>query len=130
MTWAGAKKKRTSSCSTFVCYALQRAKLLNKGEYFWINGDNITCKNGLTRSELNQKFTITHPHKSPKNASLKKGDIVGYKNNPHTQVFAGWNKKGEPLWYSVSTGDLKAKKEPRVKPSYNNKTIYTKMRLK
>lgn len=130
LTWAGAKKKRKSNCSLFVCYGLQRAKFLNKGEYFWLNGDNIVCRGGLTLAELKKKFTITHPHKSPKNASLKKGDIVGYKNSPHTMVFAGWNKKGEPTWYSVSTGDLKAKKEPRVKPSYNNKTIYTKMRLK
>ena len=128
-TWPGAKRKRTSNCSMAISYALQVAKVLPKGQFFWINGDNITCKGGLTLAKLKQIATITHPHKSPKNASLKKGDIVGYKNSPHTMEFAGWNKKGEPLWYSIGPNDIRCGKA-HGKPSYNGKTIYTKIRFK
>lgn len=128
-TWTGSKKRRTSNCSMAISYALQVAKVLPKGQFFWINGDKIICKGGLTLSKLKQIATITHPHKSPKNANLKKGDIVGYKNSPHTMEFAGWNSKGEPLWYSVGRKDIRSGKA-HVKPSYNGKTIYTKIRFK
>lgn len=128
-TWTGAKKKKTSNCSMAISYSLQVAKVLPKGQFFWINGDKITCKGGLTSAKLKQLATITHPHKSPKKAGLKKGDIVGYKNSPHTMEFAGWNSKGEPLWYSVGPSDIRSGKA-HVKPSYNTKTIYTRIRFK
>ena len=70
---------------------------------------------------------IDHPNKPPKKAGLKKGDICGY--SPHTQVFEGWNDKGEPLWDSWGTSDP-GKKMPRVKSSYTNKKIGIRIRLK
>lgn len=129
-SWAQAKKKKTTNCATYICYALQRADILKPGEVFYCNGDKIVCKGGLTLTKLKKIFTITHPHKTPKKASLKRADICGYKNNAHTMEFNGWSKSDKPMWYSISTADLKAKKAPRVKPSYTNKTIYTKMRFK
>ena len=128
--WTKAKKKRTTNCSTMVCYALQRKKFLKEGEYFWINGDSITCKGGLTTSKIKKFATILHPHAAPKKAKLKKGDICGYKNNAHTMIFAGFNKDGIPTWYSTGgAGDLKSGKA-HVKKSYTKKRIDTIIRLK
>lgn len=134
-SWAAAKKTKTTNCATYTCYALQRAGILKPTEYFYIYGDEVVCRGSLTLAKLKKIATITHPHKKPKNASLKKGDIVGYgdkkkKINPHTQTFAGWTKNGKPKWFSISTTDLKASSMPRVKPSYTEKVIYTKIRLK
>ena len=129
LTWSGSKKRRSTNCSTMVCYALQRIGLLKSGQYFWINGDHITCKGGLTLKRLKKIAKITHPHKSPKNAHLHKGDICGYHNNAHTQIFAGFNKNGDPLWYSTGgAGDIKSGKA-HVKKSYNSKRIDTIIRL-
>lgn len=130
LTWDGAKKKKTTNCSTMVCYSLQRKGFLKPGEYFWINGDDIVCKGGLTLKKLKKIATITHPHKSPKNAKLHKGDICGYHNNAHTQIFAGWNSDGRPLWYSTGgTADIKSGKA-HVKKAYDTKRIDTIIRLK
>lgn len=132
LSWSknGAKKRKTTNCSTMVCYALQKKGFIKKGEYFWINGDNIVCKGGLTIAKLKKIATISHPHKSPKNAKLHKGDIVGYKNNAHTMIFAGFNKDGDPTWYSTGgTADIKSGKA-HVKKSYNKKRIDTIIRLK
>ena len=135
LNWAGAKKRRTTSCSTQVCYDLQRIGLLKPGEYFYISGDSVKCFGGLTIEKLKKIAVIDHPHKSPKKCDLKKGDICGYgdkaKNiNAHTQIFAGWTKKGNPKWYSTGgDADIKVGRA-HVKKSYNKKVIYTRIRLK
>lgn len=130
LTWKGAKKRKTTNCSTMVCYALQEIGVLKEGQYFWINGDKITCKGGLTLAKLKKVATIKHTAHSPKYAHLKKGDICGYKNNAHTQIFAGFNKAGNPTWYSTgSDADIRSGKA-HVKKSYNHKLIYTIIRLK
>lgn len=130
MSWEGAKRKKTTNCSDMVSYACQRIGLLKKGEIFWGNGDNIVCKGGLTESELKKKAKILHPHKPPKEAGLKKGDVCIYKNNPHTQIFDSWTDAGNPRWYSTGgNADIKAGKA-HVKSSYNDKEISTIVRFK
>ena len=129
LTWAGAKKKRTSNCSTFVCYSLQESENFEPGMYFWINGDSINYRGNGTKKRLEKIADITHPHKSPKNCGLINGDIVGYKDNAHTMEFAGWNDKGEPTWFSYGPTDV-GDKEPKVKKSYNKKPIMTLIRIK
>ena len=130
-TWTGAKKKRNSNCATCVCYALQRLGLIPKGMIFWLNEGEIrshTKKDQKAAIKAIKKIgKIDHPNKPPKKAGLKKGDICGY--SPHTQVFEGWNDKGEPLWDSWGTSDP-GKKMPRVKSSYTNKKIGIRIRLK
>lgn len=132
MTWDGAKKRRTTNCSDMVSYALQEIGVLDKGEIFWINDDKITCKGGLTLKKLKKIATITHPHHSPKHAHLHKGDICGYggKYNAHTMIFAGYDKKGRPTWYSTgSTAEIR-KGVAHVKPNYTKRVISTIIRLK
>lgn len=129
LTWAGAKKKKTSNCSTFVCYALQESEILKPGQYFWINGDHIEYRGTGTKSRLQKYASISHPHKPPKKAGLMKGDIVGYEDNAHTMEFHGWNKKGKPIWFSYGPNDV-GDKEPKVKNGYTNKKIMTIVRIK
>lgn len=128
-TWEGAKKKKTSNCAMAVSYALQNAHIFDKGEYFYINGDAVVTKNGLTLDELNKKATITHPHTTPKKAKLEKGDICGYKDPPHTMMLAGWAENGQPKWFSIGPKDIRAGKA-HIKPTYNNKIISTLIRIK
>lgn len=135
VTWTGAKKyKRSTNCSMMVSYALQKKGFLKPGQFFWINGDHITCKGGLTLKNLKKIAVIKHPHKPPKKAGLKKGDIVGYpktsKHGAHTMIFAGWTKNGNPKWFSTGgVNDIKSGKA-HVKKTYTNEPIYTIIRLK
>ena len=129
LTWEGAKKKRTTNCSDMVSYALQKANFIKKG-IFWINGRKITCKGGLKLSDLKRIAKISHPNKSPKKAKLHKGDICGYKNPAHTQIFAGYNKNGLPTWYSTGSNADIRKGRAHVKKNYNTKKISTIIRLK
>ena len=130
-TWTGAKKKGFANCAVTVCYSLQRLSLIPKGMIFWLNGGEIRAHSKAERkaaiAALKKIAKIDHPNTAPKDADLKEGDICGY--SPHTQVFAGWNKKGEPLWYSWGTSDP-GKGMPRVKSSYTNKKIGIRIRLK
>ena len=64
-------------------------------------------------------------------AKLKKGDICGFANKPHTMVYAGKSKHGYPLWYSAGGSDVKAKNYgPKRKKSYEKRKIYVRIRLK
>lgn len=130
LTWAGAVKKRSTNCSLTVTYSLQRRGCLKDGQYFWINGDHIRYIGKGTKTQLHKVAKITHPHKPPKKAKLKIGDICGYKNNPHTQMFAGWSKNGYPLWDSTGGNKDIAKGGPHRKKSYDTKVICTIVRLK
>lgn len=130
LAWNKAKVLRTTNCSTFVTYCLQLMKILKHGQYFWINGDHITYIGKGTKKAIKKAAIILHPHKRPKKAHLRKGDIVGYKHNAHTMIFAGWNRLRLPLWYSEGgTGDIRSGKA-HIKPTYTFKKIYTIIRLK
>ena len=135
LTWDGAKKQKTSNCSTMICYALQEAGLFDPGMYFWINGDKISYRGKGTKKRLDEIAKISHPHKPPQKCKLKKGDIVGYADNAHTMEFAGWDDKDRPLWYSYGRSDV-GDKQPKVKhgkkksTDYNTKKIMTLIRLK
>lgn len=130
-TWKGAKKKKTSNCSMAVSYTLQIMGVFKEGWFFWINDENINCRGGLTKAKLTKIFIITHPHKKPKSANLKKGNIVGYggKYNAHTMAFSKNTKKGTPMWCSWSAKDI-GKKVPHVKKTYTNRPISTVMRFR
>lgn len=129
MTWKQAKKKKRSNCSCMISYAMQLCGFLKEGQIFWINGERVTCKGSGTRKQLLSVAKITHSNKSPKKSDLKKGDVVGYKNNAHTQEFAEWRNDNLPRWYSWGPSDV-GKKQPRRKASYDKKKINTIIRLK
>ena len=128
-TWSGAKKKKISNCSRTISYALQEAELLKPGQYFWCDGDNIEYRGKGTENRLKKIAKISHPHKPPKKAKLKPGDICGYKNPTHTMEFAGFDAEGRPTWYTYGTKDV-GDKEPKRKKNYVDKKIDTLIRLK
>ena len=113
-----------------VSWALQNMGVLDKGQIFWINGDKVTYKGDGCKKNLTKATDEFHPHKKPKDAKLKKGDICGY-DSPHTMVFAGWKdkKKTVPLWYSWGGADV-GDKQPKTKKTYTNRKIDTVLRLK
>lgn len=128
-TWEGSKKVKKANCAMFISYALQELGYIKKGEYFYIKGLLIHCKGGLTKKKLAKYFDIRHPLKKPKDANLKRGDICGYANPPHTQDFYAFNRHGDPTWFSWGSTDV-GDKQPKVKGSYNEKRVPTVMSLK
>lgn len=122
-------KYKKTNCATYVSVALQEIGILPKGKYIWLSTGIHGDKAAITA--IKKKATITYPKKTWKNAGLKKGDICGFSNKPHTQVYAGKSKSGYPLWYSCGGSDISAKNlGPKRKKSYENRKIYVKIRLK
>lgn len=131
-TWEQCKKKHCMNCQMFISYGLQNAGLIPKGQSFYCtDNDKIKCQGGLTLAKLKKISTITHPHKSPLDLKMKKGDICGYGapyGSPHTMEYEG-KKKGTPTWYSWGGADV-SDKQPKVKGSYTDRKISTRIRLK
>ena len=133
-SWSNAKKKKTTNCSRTISYGLQVAKILKAGQVFWLNGDKITCKGKGTRKQLLSHYKVLHPHRTTaalaKAKYFEKGDIVGYGDPAHTMMFAGYDVFGRPKFYS--TGDQKElnKGKAQLLPKYNNRKVYTILRLK
>lgn len=128
-SWSEAKKKQICNCSRMVSYSMQISDLLKPGQYFWCDGDEIKYRGKGTKTRLNKIAKISHPHKPPKKAKLKKGDVCGYKNPTHTMIFAGYDSNGRPTWYTYGTKDV-GDKEPKRKKNYVDKKIDTLIRLK
>lgn len=122
-------KYKKTNCATYVSSALQEIKVLPTGKYIWlsssIHGDSAAIK------AIKKKAKITYPKTTWKNAGLKKGDICGFTNSAHTQVFAGKDTNGNALWYSCGGSDIKAKNlGPKRKANYDKKKVMVKIRLK
>ena len=124
---ASALKNKRTNCATFVSFGLQSIGVLPKGKYIWLD----TKIHGSGSSRIRKKAKIAYPRKSWRYAKLKKGDICGFANKPHTMVYAGKSKSGYPLWYSAGGSDVKAKNYgPKRKKSYEKRKIYVRIRLK
>lgn len=132
-TWTKAKKMKVSNCAMMICYALQESGFLKPGEHFWLNGNKIVLKGGLTMEKMKKLFIIDHPHKPPKAFKrLHKGTICGYRNAAHTMAYEGRTKKGTPKWFSWPPKTVKGKRVPQpcTKKHYTNKDIDTTLYLK
>lgn len=124
---ASALKNKRTNCATYVSFALQSTGVLPKGKYIWLD----TKIHGSGSSVIRKKAKIAYPRKSWRYAKLKKGDICGFANKPHTMVYAGKSKQGHPLWYSAGGSDVKEKNYgPKRKKSYEKRKIYVRIRLK
>lgn len=124
---ASALKNKRTNCATYVSFGLQSIGVLPKGKYIWLD----TKIHGSGSSIIRKKAKIAYPRKPWRTAKLKKGDICGFANKPHTMVYAGKSKHGYPLWYSAGGSDVKAKNYgPKRKKSYEKRKIYVRIRLK
>ena len=128
-TWAKAKKEKHSDCSSTVSYALQESGFLKPGQTFYCSGDKVVCSGKGTKKQLDKISKTSHPHKKPSKAKLKKGDICGYEDPAHTMIFAGFDDKDLPTWYTYGSKDV-GDKEPKHKKNYVDKKINTIIRLK
>ena len=128
LTWDGAKKKKTTNCSTCICYALQEAEFLEPGQYFWVKGEKFNFRGKGTKKQLLKVADITHPNKTAAKAGLKKGDICCY-DNGHMMEFAGFDSKNRPTWYTYGPSDV-GDKQPKVRASYTDRKITTRIRVK
>lgn len=124
---AKTKKKKCSNCATYASWCMQGAGLIPEGEWFYCSGGKIHYKNGLTQKELEKHCTISRPNKAPKEANLQPGDVCGYEK--HTQIFAGFDDKGNATWYSFGSTDP-GKKMPRKRGKYNTRKVKVLIRPK
>lgn len=126
-TWADAKKKKYTNCATYVSWALQEIGVLSAGDLFYCKNRKVNNQRGAAADHLKAKATITTVNAVPKSAGLQIGDICGY--TTHTQVFAGWDSSGAPLWYTMGGADI-GKDLPRVRSDYSTRKIEIRIRLK
>lgn len=126
-TWADAKKKKYTNCATYTSWALQEIGVLAKGDLFYCKNHKVNNQRGNAVTNLKKHASISYPNKAPKSCGLKPGDICGY--TTHTQTFAGWDKNGNPLWYTMGGSDI-GKNLPRVRSDYSNRKIEVLIRLK
>lgn len=130
-SWTKALKQKISNCATYVSYDLQSMGLLkeDKGQILWCSKGKVHYKGKGTEAQLKKVAEIKSPRKKPKDCMLRKGDICGYKDPAHTQIFYKYDKNGNALWYSYGPSDVH-KKLPRKRGNYNTKKIMTIIRLK
>lgn len=120
-------KKKRINCAAYISYGLQRIKILPSGTTFWLDSK----VHGKGTKRLKKKATVTYPKRVPSKAGLRKGDICGFSNKPHTMVYAGKSKHGYPLWYSAGGSDTKPKNYgAKRKKSYENRKVMVRIRLK
>ena len=129
-SWKSAKKQKTTNCSRTISYGLQVAKILKAGQVFWLNGDKVVCRGSGAKTQLLKFYEVLHPHKATKNIKLKKGDICGYGNPAHTQMFAGYDSLGREKWYSTGNQRELNKGRAHLGTKYHGRMIYTILRLK
>lgn len=131
-SWEGAKVLKRMNCQMAISYALQLSHFIPVGTSFYCtNYGKIKCQGGLKLADLKKIATIDHPCKAPDGLKMKKGDITGYGKpygEPHTMEYEG-RKKGTPTWMSWGGSDV-GDKQPKVKPSYTDRKISTRIRLK
>ena len=91
-----------STCVGYVNLALQRAGLLPTGKYVHLSNGKLAGTAVSYIKAHKEIFTIISAKASPQvlGDRLHVGDICLY-TVPHIQVYAGKNKNGTPLWYSL-----------------------------
>lgn len=96
---------RECTCVGFIASALQELKLLPEGDYIHMENGKLLGPGWDDIKKHPEKFEIIHVNASPQKlgASLQVGDICLY-NTPHIMVYAGRNKAGTPIWYSLERG--------------------------
>ena len=117
-------------CAHYVSFGLQAMGVLTKGNYIWLN--TKINGNGASQIKASKKVKISYPKKSAKEMTLRIGDICGYcyKGGQHTHVFAGYDKAGNPYWFSAGISDVNKKSYgPKRKTTYEDRPISVLIRV-
>lgn len=133
-TLSGALADGRWDCAHYVSFGLQELGILPVGQYIWL--DKQINGNGADDIVKCKKVKISKPNKYWHELNLHIGDVVGYgytvngKTGQHTQVFAGTDGNGHPLWCSAGTTDVKNQSYgPKRKASYETRKINVLIRL-
>lgn len=134
-TLAKSKKDKRTDCAHYVSYAMQAVGLIPYGKCFWL--DKTIHGTAAADIKASPVLSVSYPNKDWKDLNLKPGDVVGYGytvkgvKGQHTQVFAGTDKLGRPLWYSGGTSDVNGRNYgPKLKPTYAARKVNVLIRIK
>lgn len=133
---------RQTSCANFVNFCMQDFGTLKPGMAFYSDNkgrlvyQGSSSQKSATKALVEKNYDIINiGGKKAVNAGLQPGDICLYKG--HTNVYAGLDSKGVPLWYDAgrnSTSDGKPQSgyfTNMYRASYyNSLPIYIVLRLK
>lgn len=133
---------RQTSCANYVNFCMQEFGTLQPGMAFYSDGKGKLVYQGNSAMKAATKELVEKNYeilkiggKKAVNAGLVPGDICLYKG--HTNVFAGMNSEGVPMWYDAgrnSTSDGKPQSgyfTNMYRASYyNSMPIYIVLRLK
>lgn len=128
-----ANSEKEGTCITFPSVSLQRLKLLPSGKYFYLNPKTMKIAgNGADYVKGHPEiYKYFYPDETIdqlwKEGRIKIYDVVGY-GDPyyHTQVFAGFNAKGQPVFYSMGSH----KKWGAAYPTYTDRKVNMIVRVK
>lgn len=140
-----SNNNKKTNCAKYVSWGLVKIGILKKGQSFYkcyggshCSGNNIVYSgdNAKKRMEKNLSYIKGDGEtaaKLIKNKKIIKGDIILWKNEQHTNVYAGNNK-----WYDAgrwaangAKGDLKFNTFGPVKiPSLNHWRVWKILRIK
>ena len=89
------KNGRKANCASYVSWCLQEFGVVGEGDTLYTKGGKL-----VTRFDTWQRRVkiIKVKKKAGKVTNLKPGDIVGWKDIVHMNIYAGENSYGEKLW--------------------------------
>lgn len=133
---------RQTSCANYVNFCMQDFGTLEPGMAFYSDGSGKlvyqgnSAKKEATKAMVERNYDILKiGGKKAVKAGLEPGDICLYKG--HTNVFAGMNSEGVPMWYDAgrnSTSDGKPQSGYFTNmyraSNFNSMPIYIVLRLK
>lgn len=134
--------QRQTNCANYVNFCMQDAGTLMPGMSFYSNSNAQIIYRGNTAQKAAVKKMIEANYdiikvggKKAVKAGLQPGDICLFKG--HTNVYAGLDEKGVPLWYDAGRGSTSDGKQMSgyftnmYRASYyNSLPVYTVLRLK
>lgn len=134
--------QRQTNCANYVNFCMQDAGTLMPGMSFYSNSNAQIVYRGNAAQKAAVKKMIEENYdiikvggKKAIKAGLKPGDICLYKG--HTNVYAGLDDKGVPLWYDAGRGSTSDGKQMSGyftnmyrSAYYNSLPVYTVLRLK
>lgn len=127
---SGALADGRTDCAHYVSFGLQELGILPVGQYIWLN--TKINGNGADDIKASKRVKISYPNKCWNELNLHIGDVVGYgySGGQHTQMFAGTDGSGNPLWCSAGTTDVKNQSYgPKRKTTYETRKINVLIRL-
>ena len=115
---ASIKHGRKANCASYVSWCLQEFGVLKKGQTFYTRGGRIHKRFKSWRG----KVQIIKVNKKLTDVNLQPGDIIGWRDIVHTNIYVGKNGKGQKLWLD---GGSAGTRRGRVRRYYSADKIKT-----